>query len=228
MDHLGIGPAVDGDSVYHGSLDNAGGTAEVITMARAFASLPSAPKRSILFVTVTGEEKGLLGSDYFVHYPPVPRDKIVADINIDNFLMLNPVKDLSAIAADYSTLARNVQEAFAQLEITLSPDPVPSEAIFTRSDQYSFLRFGIPSVFLFNGAKSGNGNQTGSEITLYWLRNIHHTPKDNMSQGIDWNAGVTFAKANFLVGYHVANQTDRPSMKGHYFFETAPAAEEKH
>lgn len=204
MDHVGIGPAVNGDPVYHGALDNAGGTAAIMAVARAFTRLSKPPKRSVMFVAVTAEEKGILGSDYFVHNPPVPLQQIVADVNCDNFLMLYPVKDVAPLGANYSTLMNDVTEAATHLGIALSADANPDQTLFTRSDQYVFMRLGVPSVFLFNGRNSGDGKRTGGQVVDDWLRTIHHTPKDTIDQGIDWDAAasyVRFARAErFLVG----------------------------
>ncbi|MEO8451546.1 MAG: M28 family peptidase, partial [Gemmatimonadota bacterium] len=219
-DHVGVGPPVNGDSVFHGALDNAGGTAVVIALARAYAALPKPPRRSVLFVAVSGEEKGILGSDYFSANPPVPIDRIVADVNMDNYLMLNPVKDLAAYGAGYSTLGDVVGHAFARLGIKLSADPAPGETIFTRSDHYPFMTRGVPAVMLFNGIGSGDGTRDGSAVLLGWLRTVHHTPRDRIDQGIDWGAGVTYAQANFLIGNEVANAEGRPRWKGRYFFRS--------
>ncbi len=225
MDHVGMGAPVNGDSVHHGALDNAGGTATLIAMARAFTSLPAPPRRSVLFVAVSGEEKGLLGSDYFVRHPPVSAEQIVANVNMDNYLMLAPVKDLAAYGASYSTLDEVVRKSLRQLGVALSPDPAPEQMIFTRSDHYPFLRRGIPAVMLFNGQQSGDKGRDGAMMLRQWLGNVHHTPRDTYEQGIDWGAGVSYAKANFLIGYEVATATERPRWKGNYFFmerRTAP------
>jgi hypothetical protein len=223
MDHLGIGQPLNGDPVYHGAIDNAGGTATIMATARAFASVRKPPRRSLIFLAVTGEEKGLLGSDYFVHNPPVPLDKIVADINCDNFLMLYPVKDVAAKGAQYSTLISDVQQAASHLGIGLSADAMPNQMVFTRSDQFSFMVMNVPGVFFFNGAKSGDGKRTGGQVLNDWFATVHHTPKDTIDQGINWDAAVSYARLNFLVGYDVANDPKRPQWTGHYFFQ-APGA----
>jgi Zn-dependent M28 family amino/carboxypeptidase len=215
---VGMGRPVNGDSVHHGALDNAGGTATLLALARAFSSLPTRPRRSMLFVAVTAEEKAILGSDYFVHHPPVPRDRIVADINMDNYLMLAPVRDLAVYGGSYSTLGDVAQKAFAQLGIAVSEDAAPEQTIFTRSDHYPFLLAGIPAVMLFNGKASGDSAGDGSALLRRWLANIHHTPRDRVDQGILWEAGVSYARANFLIGYQVANATARPALKGRPFF----------
>jgi hypothetical protein len=219
MDHVGIGPAVNGDPVYHGALDNASGTASIMAVARAFTRLTTPPKRSVMFVAVTAEEKGILGSDFFVHHPPVPLKQLVANVNCDNFLMLYPVKDVSALGANYSTMMKYVTEAATHLGIGLSQDANPEETLFTRSDQYTFMRGGVPGVFLLNGMKSGDGKRTGGQVVSEWIRDIHHTPKDTIDQGIDWDSAVSYVRLNFLIGYNVANDAKRPQWNGHYFFQ---------
>ena len=135
VDHLGICPAVNGDNVCHGAIDNASGTASLLEIARAFASLPKAPRRSILFVFVTGEEMGLLGSDYFAYVPTVPRSAIVADINIDGAPGLYyPMNDLIVLGIEHSSLEQQVQSAAKRIGYSLSPDPMPEENFFIRSD----------------------------------------------------------------------------------------------
>ncbi|HEX9893736.1 MAG TPA: M28 family peptidase, partial [Gemmatimonadales bacterium] len=146
LDHVGMGRPVNGDSVHHGALDNAGGTATLLAMARAFASLPAPPRRSVLFVAVTAEEKGILGSHYFVNNPPAPAGQIVANVNMDNYLMLHPVRDLAAYGASYSTLDGVVRRALGQLGVAVSADAAPEQTIFTRSDHYPFMLKGIPAV----------------------------------------------------------------------------------
>jgi Zn-dependent M28 family amino/carboxypeptidase len=218
LDHVGIGRALDGDSINYGALDNAGGTATLLAMARAFTALPTPPRRSILFVAVTAEEKGILGSHYFVHHPPVAVSRIVANVNMDNYLMLYPVRDLAAYGAAYSTLDTVVRGSLQRLGVALSEDAAPEQTIFTRSDHYPFMRHGIPAVMLFNGRESGGDGKDGSTVLRQWLAGVHHSPRDRMDQGIDWNAGVTYARANFLIGYSIANGPEKPRWRGRYFF----------
>ncbi|MDX2057082.1 MAG: M28 family peptidase [Gemmatimonadales bacterium] len=210
LDHIGVGQPVDGDSVHHGAIDNAGGTAVVAALARAFASLPR-PKRSVIFLAVTGEEKGILGSDYFVHHPPVPLGAIVANVNLDNAVLIEPIRDLVAYGADYSTLGAVARSAFARLGVAPSKDPLPEMTIFTRSDHYAFMRAGVPGLMLFPGASRRDGQRR-------WFGSVHHTPRDRFDQGIDWGAAVTYATANLLIGSEVANQRERPRWIGTPFF----------
>ncbi len=210
LDHVGVGSPVDGDSVYHGAIDNGGGTAVVAALARAFAGL-NRPKRSVIFLAVTGEEKGILGSDYFVHQPPVPIGAIVANVNLDNAVLTAPIQDLMPYAGAYSSLGEVAKAAFKRLGVKISEDPLPDMTIFTRSDHYPFVMAGIPAVMLFPGMASQKGMKD-------WFGRVHHTPRDRFDQGIDWHAAVTYATANLMIGYDVANQIARPRWKGRYFF----------
>lgn len=146
VDHLGIWPPKNGDNVCHGALDNASGVASLLEIARAFASLPKAPRRSILFfVFVTGEEMGLLGSDYFANFPTVSRSAIAADLNIDGAPGLYyAMKDLIVLGIEHSSLEQQVQSAAKEIGYALSPDPMPEENFFIRSDQYSFVHRVFP------------------------------------------------------------------------------------
>ncbi|HYM60915.1 MAG TPA: M28 family metallopeptidase [Thermoanaerobaculia bacterium] len=218
LDHLGR-HAVDGtERIYNGALDNGSGIASLIEIARAFSSLGKAPRRSILFVAVTGEEKGEQGSQIFASRPPVPAGAIVADINMDMFMALYPVADLIAFGSEHSTLAATLQRAAAHLGLPISPDPNPEEVRFIRSDQFSFVKAGIPSIIIKGGTKSGDPAIDGEAATREWLHNVYHTPKDNLAQHIDFASGATYAQTNFLVGYLVANANERPRWNNGDFF----------
>ncbi|MFQ5877546.1 MAG: M28 family metallopeptidase [Acidobacteriota bacterium] len=218
LDHLGVGEPVDGDPIHNGAYDNASGVAMLLEVARAFRSMPAPPRRSLLFLAVTAEEKGLLGSDYFAHHPTVPMDAVVADINLDMALMLHPLVDVIAFGAEHSSLARPMARAARRLGLRLSPDPVPEEVLFIRSDQYSFVRQGVPSLFVVSGWDPGDSGGEPGELEEAWLRDTYHSPGDDMSQEIDFEAGALFARANFLVGHVVANQTEPPRWKRGDFF----------
>ncbi len=215
LDHLGVGEAVDGDAIYNGAFDNASGTSVLIEVARAMAGMSQAPRRSVLFLAVTGEEKGLLGAAYFMDKPTVPLDGIVANVNLDMFLMLHPLRDIIAFGEEHTTLTQPVRRAAARLGFEVTPDPMPSEVIFVRSDQYEFVRKGIPAVFLVAGFK---GHEPGKVSAMTWMRDIYHTQKDDMSQEMDLQSGVTFARANLLVGWEVANDDARPTWNEGDFF----------
>jgi Zn-dependent M28 family amino/carboxypeptidase len=221
VDHLGICPAVEGDNVCHGALDNASGTSSVLEIARAFSSLPAAPRRSILFVFVTGEEMGLLGSDYFAHFPTVPLKSIVANVNVDGapgayFAM----KDIVALGAEHSSLSDEVASAAKVMGYDITPDPMPEEVYFIRSDQYSFVLQGVPAVDITDGIKSTDPSINGLEVLKKWNVTRYHTPLDNIDQPIDFDSMAKGSVMNFLVGYQVAQRAGTPSWNKGDFFGT--------
>jgi Zn-dependent M28 family amino/carboxypeptidase len=218
LDHLGVGEPLNGDRIYNGAYDNASGCAVLIEVARAFAGLPRSPRRSIMFMAVTGEEKGLQGSEYFTEYPTIPMENIIGNINLDMFLMLHPLNDLIAFGAEHSDLSGNVEDAARKLGIKTTPDPMPEEVIFVRSDQYNFVKKGVPAVFLVGGEDVGGVLPPGSVDDETWIRDYYHTQIDDMSQYIDFGAGVKFSQANLLIGYDVANQENRPKWNDGDFF----------
>jgi hypothetical protein len=217
LDHLGIGEPLDGDRIYNGAFDNTSGIAVMLEVARAFAEMPRAPRRSIVFLAVTAEEKGLLGSEYFAAHPTVPLSSIVANVNLDMFLMLHPLHDIIAFGEEHSTLSRPVANACKRLGIEMTPDPMPEEVIFIRSDQYSFVRQGVPAVFLVAGFKGHSARPQGMS-SEQWLTDVYHTQKDDLSQYMDLDAGVRFAQANLLIGHEIANAKERPRWNPGDFF----------
>lgn len=219
LDHLGIGAEVKGDRIYNGMLDNASGIAMMLEMARAFSTMQPRPKRSILFIAVTGEEAGLLGSDYFAHNPTVTKANIVANVNVDEGSMLWPLRDVIAYGAEHSTLQAAARRAADRLGIVLSPDPAPEQVLFVRSDQYSFVKQGIPSVFTVVGFRSDDPAVDPAKRWATWEAERYHQPQDDAHQpGLMFNEAVTFAKFNFLVGYLVAQDPARPAWNQGDFF----------
>lgn len=222
VDHLGICPAVEGDNVCHGALDNASGTASLLEIAHAYASLPKPPRRSVLFVFVTGEEMGLLGSDYYAHYPTVSLKSIVANVNIDGAPgVYFPMKDVVVLGSEHSSLAQEVNSSAKELGYDLSPDPMPEEVMFIRSDQYSFVLQGVPAVDVTDGVKSTDPKINGLEVIKKWLVTRYHTPLDNMDQPIDFESAAKGSVMDFLVGYEVAQRNQTPEWnKGDFFGST--------
>jgi len=219
LDHLGIGEPVKGDSIYNGALDNASGCAILLEVARAFSKMNPRPKRSILFVAVTGEEAGLLGSDYFAHYPTVSKDAIVANVNMDEDQMLWPLLDIIPFGAEHSTLDGVVKLAAERLHLGISPDPMPEEVIFIRSDQYSFVRQGVPAVFLVAGFKSNDPKIDPPAIFKDWEATRYHQPQDDMQQpGLDFNQAVKYAQFAYLCGWLITQDPARPTWNAHDFF----------
>jgi hypothetical protein len=217
LDHLGIGEPVGGDSIYNGALDNASGTAGLLEVARAFSSMPRPPLRSVLFLAVTGEEEGLLGSDYFAQHPTVPIERIVANVNLDGLAILYPLRELVALGAEHSTIDSTVARVASRLGITIAPDPFPQEVFFIRSDQYSFVRRGVPSLFPFMGQRSDSGVD-GAARFKEWLATRYHLPQDDLGQPMDLESGAREAQFAFLVGLEIADARERPVWKPGDFF----------
>jgi len=222
LDHLGIGTPVDGDAIYNGALDNASGIAVLTEVARAFSSMPVKPKRSLLFIAVTGEEAGLLGSDYFATNPTVGQSSMIANINMDEDVMLWPLKDVVALGAEHSTLEGVVERATQRLHLVSSPDPQPEQVGFIRSDQYSFVRQGIPAFSLSAGFKSDDPSIQPAKIMEDWEHKIYHHPQDDMQQpGLNFEAAALYAKTAFLCGLLTANDPKAPSWNPGDFFGIA-------
>jgi Zn-dependent M28 family amino/carboxypeptidase len=219
LDHLGIGEPKKGDPIYNGALDNASGSATILEVAQAFARMNPRPRRSILFVSVTGEEAGELGSEYFAHYPTVAKHSIVANINIDQVFMLYPLADVIAFGAEHTSLESVIQRAAKKVGIVESPDPMPEQVVFIRSDQYSFVKQGIPAVMPSPGFKSPDGSKHAWDIAMKWMDDTYHEPNDDMNQpNLDFDAAAKFAQFTFLCGYYVTQDTPRPTWnKGDFF-----------
>lgn len=214
LDHVGItAPDDRGDTINNGALDNAMGIASMLEVAKAVQASGVKPKRSLLFVAVTAEEKGLVGSDYFAQHPTVPAKAMVANVNLDMPIMTYRFQDLVAYGADRSTIADAVGRAAAAEGLKLVPDPDPEEAVFTRTDHYSFVRAGVPSVSLDLGP-GGPGAKASAEF----LSKHYHMPSDDLSLPIDWQAAATFVRINTAVARDLANAPTRPAWKtGDYF-----------
>jgi Zn-dependent M28 family amino/carboxypeptidase len=218
LDHLGNHPPANGgDGLYNGAYDNGSGIACLIEIARNLAAGPP-PKRSVLFVALTGEEKGEQGSEYFVHFPPVPKRQLVADVNMDMFLMIYPVADVVPLGGEHSSLGAMAVTAARAAGFSVSPDPYPEEVRFIRSDQYSFVKAGIPAIHLKPGNKSTDPSVDGAKLTRDWLRTIYHSPKDDLSQTFDWASGARYAETNLRLVRAIADAPSRPSWTPGDFF----------
>ena len=222
LDHIGLKTnAKPGeDAVNNGALDNASGIATLLEVARGFKETKVRPKRSIILLAVTGEEKGLVGSDYFANNPTITKANIAADVNLDMPVLLYPFTDVIAFGADRSTIGEAVRHAGARVGVALSPDPLPEEGLFTRSDHYRFVEQGIPAVFLMTGFQNG-----GEKAFTTFLKTNYHHPGDDLSQPIDYQAAAKFALVNYEIARELANTPVRPMWKkGDFFGATfAPA-----
>jgi hypothetical protein len=215
LDHIGITKPVNGDSINNGTLDNAAGVATTLEVARAFAQAKKPPRRSILFLAVTGEEKGLLGAEYFARNPTVPLQKIAGDVDIDMPVLTYDFTDVVAFGADRSGIGPAVRRAAGRVGLKLSDDPMPEEGLFTRSDHYRFVEVGVPAVFLMTGFANG-----GEKAFRSFLANCYHKPCDDLSQPIDYLAGAKFARINYEITRELSDMPRRPTWnKGDFFGE---------
>jgi len=219
LDHLGVGAPINGDSIYNGAHDNATGVASVLEISKLYTSLKQKPRRSVLFVLMTGEEMGLLGSAYFAKMPTVPKTALVADINTDMPTIIAPLLGVVPLGAAHSSLLREVKNAADYLRLTVEPDPELAQHRFIRSDQYSFVVQGVPALHLKYGNRTADGRNNLSETVQRWRAATYHKPQDNVEGGtFDWDAGAQYARLNFLIGYQVAQAVRRPSWnKGDFF-----------
>ncbi|WP_254062881.1 M20/M25/M40 family metallo-hydrolase [Caulobacter sp. S45] len=216
LDHLGVGEPIKGDRVYHGAMDNASGVASLIETAKAFYAKGLKPRRSLVFVAVCGEEKGLLGSLAFAEHPTVPKAAIVADINMDEFLPLFPLKHLLILGEGESTLGAEAHAAAVAQGYDTVPDPAPDRNIFVRSDQYSFIKTGVPSIALkFQGLPGSPEEQ----IEKDWNTFRYHSPQDDLTQPVDLAAADAFDAFLGKLVIQVADADARPVWNRDSFFK---------
>lgn len=215
LDHLGIGAPINDDRIYNGAMDNGSGSALLLDMAESLRKDPANLRRSVLFLLLTAEEKGLLGSKYFASHPTVPITSIVADINTDMYLPIFPLKVLTVYGLAESDLGDRAREAAQSLEVAVQPDPEPQHNIFIRSDQYNFIRHGVPSLMIDIGAYPGT-----PEMDAYhaWLKNHYHAPSDDVNQPIDLEAEAKYEEVIRKLLISVANHDRRPEWDHSSFF----------
>ena len=220
LDHLGVGAAVAGDSIYNGAHDNATGVATLLEIAGVYQRLKPAqrPKRSVVITMVTGEELGLLGSAYFARNPTVAKQQLVANVNTDMPTIIAPLLSVVALGAENSSLAAPVAEAAQMMGLTVEADPEPAQNRFIRSDQYSFVTQGIPALHIKYGNKTADGRNNLSEQVQKWRAITYHKPQDDINGQFDFEAGKKYTQLNFLIGYLVANNPARPTWNAGNFF----------
>ncbi len=226
-DHVGVGVPVEGDDIYNGALDNAIGTSALLAVAKALTEADEAPRRSVLFLAVGAEEKGLIGSDYWTAHPTVPLDKVIANINLDGAMPFYDFRDIIAFGAEQSQMGERLATAGATLGLTVAPDPFPEQGIFTRSDQYSFVKKGIPALFLYMGFTDLEGQNVGRPWWDKTYVEVYHLPGDDLSLPHDYAIAAKYAEMFRRVTLTVTETTEKPRWYGDSLFGArfAPQAE---
>jgi hypothetical protein len=215
LDHLGVGEPIKGDSIYNGAIDDASGVATVLEVARGLKDAKARPKRSLLFLAFTGEEKGLLGSSAFADHPTVPKAGLAADLNLDMFMPLWPLTHIYAPGVDESSLSGDIAAVASAQGIKVVPDPYPDRNVFTRTDQYSFVRAGVPAVALKFGFALGSPQQ---QIEKDWRTNRYHAPSDDVDQPFDPVAAAKFNSFVSSLAMRLADAPTRPKWKADSIF----------
>ncbi|WP_284619048.1 M28 family metallopeptidase [Aquabacterium humicola] len=221
LDHLGMVPGTTGDTIHNGALDNATGVAVITEAARLLAAMPSRPKRSIVFVALTGEEAGLLGSEHFVSRSHAAGTALVANLNVDMPILTYDFRDICAFGAEHSSIGELIARVAQSKGVQVSPDPKPERRRFTRSDQYSFVKAGIPAAFLNTGVHSMNEDGAGQRARDEIEARHYHRVSDDTSLPINYGAAARFAGLGAAILVELANAPTRPHWKpGNFFGET--------
>jgi len=228
LDHLGVGEPIRGDTIYNGAMDNASGVASLLEIARALHAAAGAgpgpgpgpgerrrPRRALLFLALCGEEKGLLGSRYFAHHPTVAKSALAANLNMDMFLPLYPLHYLTVEGLDESSLGDDARAVGAAAGVDVVPDRFPDRNLFIRSDQYNFIRQGVPALAFSFGAAPGSPEE---QMRKDWLTNRYHAPSDDVNQPVDLAAAAKFNQLMLALAERVADEEARPEWKPTSFF----------
>jgi Peptidase family M28 len=216
LDHLGVGGAVNGDTIYNGAMDDGSGIASILEIAAMLKEQKVKLKRSVLFVAVCGEEKGELGSLYFAAHPTVPIKSIVADLNLDMFLPLFPLRYLEVQGVNESTLGDEIRAVAKKADVVIQTDKEPDRNLFIRSDQYSFVQQGVPALAFKFGYEPGSPEE---KMAKAWLKERYHAPSDDLNQPVDKAGAALFNRMLMETGIRVANAPDRPKWVEKSFFK---------
>jgi len=229
LDHEGIGQPVNGDSIYNGALDNAVGIASMLEVARVLSTQPQRLRRSVLFLALTAEEKGLVGSDYFANKPTIARERMVGVVNLDGAMPFYDLVDVIGYGAGSSTLGDTLKTAASSLGISVSPDLAPEQAYFTRSDHYPFVRQGIPGIFLIAGDAPTPDGKDARQINRQWAEQHLHQPSDDLNQTFNDGHLLKWAELFRRWTFEAANDSERPLWYGDDYFGArfAPDAPKK-
>lgn len=206
-DHLGIRPDMPGDNIYNGARDNATGCGIVLELARVFAQSQSRPRRSIIFVTVTAEEQGLLGSEYFGKHPPVPAGKIALDLNFDDIPPLGSPEEVEVSGAERTDFYPTVEAMAKEFRLAIRPDSHPEAGHYYRSDHFSLARVGVPSFSINEGMKyKGHNTEWGLQQAEDYTNKQYHQPSDEYSPAMDFTGDAAMARFGFGLGWAAASQ----------------------
>jgi Zn-dependent M28 family amino/carboxypeptidase len=213
-DHLGVATPVDGDKIYNGALDNASGVGSLMEIARAFTAVRPAPRRSVLFLMVTAEEQGLLGSQYYSVTPVYPLEKTAANINLDGANQWGRTKDVTVIGMGASDLDDYLRDAAAEQGRTLRPDPEAEKGFYYRSDHFNFAKQGVPALYTDTGVEFvGRPAEYSQQKRDEYTNNDYHQPSDEIKPTWDLSGAVEDAALMLAVGYRVANADKYPEWK---------------
>jgi Zn-dependent M28 family amino/carboxypeptidase len=215
-DHVGVGLPTHGDSIYNGAMDDASGIATLLETAASFKASGRRPRRTLVFLAVTAEEKGLLGSRYYARHPTVPASAIVADVNVDMPLPLFPLRSVIAQGLEESDLGDDLRRVATPLGLRTLGDPEPLRNAFIRSDQYSFIREGIPAISLKVGFDAGSPEHA---IVKKWRAERYHAPSDDLLQPIDRQSAADFNRLYLRLVEAIADRATRPAWNANSFFK---------
>ena len=216
LDHVGVGKPINGDAIYNGAMDDASGIATILEVARMMKEQGVKPKRSLIFLAVCGEEKGLQGSRYFATHPTVDAKSIVADINLDMFLPLHRLEYLEVQGLDESSLGDDIRAIASSAGVKIQADKEPQRNLFIRSDQYSFIRQGVPALAFKFGYLPGSPEE---RLHKDWLKNRYHAPSDDLNQPVDKAAAARFNEIILRLTERIADDPARPTWKPTSFFK---------
>ncbi len=213
-DHLGVGEAVNGDTIYNGAIDNATGCAMILELAHAWAALPQKPRRSAIFLAVTAEEGGLRGSEYYAKHPFIPMSRTAANINYDALFPYGRTKDIGAPGAERTTLWPFVQEAGKRFQMTVTGDPRPEDGGYYRSDHFAFAHAGVPAFSVESGQEFlGKPAGWGEKMAADYNAKNYHQPSDQYREEWDFAGLEQYAKFGFVIGINVANDPKLPTWQ---------------
>lgn len=212
-DHLGVGEPVNGDSIYNGAIDNAAGVAALFELAKAFKAAKYQPERSIIFIALTAEEEGLLGSAYYADNPIYPLNKTVANLNMDAFSPLGATKDVSIVGIGQSEIEDYVQRSAAKFGRTVAGERNPTSGGFYRSDHFNFVKKGVPGLFMGSGSELISTDSIAIEKRRAALSGRYHKPQDELDENWDFEGILADIRLFFDIGYTMSHETTFPKFK---------------